>query len=163
RRNLGVGRFPQAGSRARLAYLPEMRMPEPPAPTHVPPPKPDDGQVTIALPSSQTGRPRVAPAAAPSDATHVVPAADPEGTVVPLYDLGRMPDRRPFFAMKLVHGRTFAELLRDRPTPASDLPRMLNVFLQVCQTVAYAHSQGVVHRDLKPGNVMVGEFGEVQV
>jgi serine/threonine-protein kinase len=83
--------------------------------------------------------------------------------VVPLYDLGRMADRRPFFAMKFVHGRTFAELLNDRATPAFDLPRMLNVFLQVCQTVAYAHSQGFVHRDLKPGNIMVGEFGEVQV
>src|SRR5262249_54366551 len=44
-----------------------------------------------------------------------------------------------------------------------DRPRFLKVFEQVCQTLAYAHSCGVIHRDLKPSNVMVGEFGEVQV
>src|SRR5205823_1900838 len=44
-----------------------------------------------------------------------------------------------------------------------DLPRFVAVFGQVCQALAYAHSQGVLHRDLKPQNVMVGAFGEVQV
>jgi serine/threonine-protein kinase len=83
--------------------------------------------------------------------------------VVPVYELGCFADRRPFFTMKLVRGRTLADLLADRPDPASDLPRFLSVFLQVCQTVAYAHARGVIHRDLKPSNVMVGAFGEVQV
>jgi serine/threonine-protein kinase len=83
--------------------------------------------------------------------------------IVPVHDLGTLPDGRPFFAMKLVKGRTLADLLRERPTPADDLPRFLGVFEPVCQAVAYAHSKGVLHRDLKPSNVMVGAFGEVQL
>jgi tetratricopeptide (TPR) repeat protein len=65
--------------------------------------------------------------------------------------------------MKLVHGRTLAEMLRDEPAGPERLPRLLAVLEKVCQAVAYAHSKGVIHRDLKPSNVMVGEFGEVQV
>jgi serine/threonine protein kinase len=83
--------------------------------------------------------------------------------VVPVYEVGRTEQDRPYFAMKLVEGRTLADLLQERPAPAHDLPRFLAVFAQVCQTVAYAHSKGVIHRDLKPANVMVGAFGEVQV
>jgi serine/threonine-protein kinase len=82
---------------------------------------------------------------------------------VPVHELGALPDGRPYFAMKLVRGRTLAALLAERPEPAHDLPRFLRIFEQVCQAVAYAHSRGVVHRDLKPSNVMVGAFGEVQV
>jgi serine/threonine-protein kinase len=83
--------------------------------------------------------------------------------VPPVHELGRLPDGRPFFALKLVKGHTLTELLRQRRGPADDLPRLLQVFEQVCQTVAYAHARGILHRDLKPGNVMVGAFGEVQV
>jgi serine/threonine-protein kinase len=83
--------------------------------------------------------------------------------VVPVHELGALPDGRPFLAMKLVEGRTLDDLLKQRPSPAHDLPHFLNVFLSVCQTVAYAHENRVVHRDLKPLNVMVGAFGEVQV
>ncbi|HKI38327.1 MAG TPA: serine/threonine-protein kinase [Gemmataceae bacterium] len=83
--------------------------------------------------------------------------------VVPVYELGRFADRRPFFTMKLVKGRTLAQLLKERSDLRHDLPRFLTIFEQVCQTLAYAHSKGVIHRDLKPGNIMVGAFGEVQV
>ena len=83
--------------------------------------------------------------------------------VVPVYELGSLPDRRPFFAMKLVKGQTLAVLLGRRDSPADDLPRFLSIFEAVFQTVAYAHARGVIHRDLKPSNVMVGSFGEVQV
>ncbi len=83
--------------------------------------------------------------------------------IVPVYELGTFADKRAFFAMKLVQGRTLATLLRQRPDPTVDLPRFLGIFDQVCQTMAYAHARGVIHRDLKPSNVMVGSFGEVQV
>ena len=82
--------------------------------------------------------------------------------VVPVYELGTLADRRPFFAMKLVKGRTLADLLAER-SAEPELPRFLSIFEAICQTVAYAHARGVIHRDLKPANVMVGAFGEVQV
>jgi serine/threonine-protein kinase len=95
--------------------------------------------------------------------------------VVPVYELGRFRDGCPYFTMKLVEGKTLATLLFERnllPTSQSnpgarrspeDLPRFLKIFEQICQTIAYAHSFGVIHRDLKPANIMVGNFGEVQV
>ena len=83
--------------------------------------------------------------------------------VVPVYALGRMPDGRPYFTMKLIKGRTLTALLAERKDVSDDLPRLLAVFEQVCQTLAYAHDRGVIHRDLKPANVMVGTYGEVQV
>jgi serine/threonine-protein kinase len=83
--------------------------------------------------------------------------------VVPVYALGRLADGRPFFTMKLVKGRTLAQLLAECRDPAAERPRFLHVFEQICQAVAYAHARGVIHRDLKPSNVMVGAYGEVQV
>jgi serine/threonine-protein kinase len=83
--------------------------------------------------------------------------------IVPLHAIGRLPDGRPYLVMKLVQGRTLAELLAERPAPDHDLPRFLSIFNQVCEAVAYAHSRGGIHRDLKPANVMVGAFAEVQV
>jgi serine/threonine-protein kinase len=83
--------------------------------------------------------------------------------IAPLYELGRLPDRRPYFTMKLVKGKTLAALLAARREATQDRPRLVGIFAQVCQTLAYAHARGVVHRDLKPANVMVGAFGEVQV
>src|SRR6202040_3656115 len=67
------------------------------------------------------------------------------------------------FSMKRIEGRTLADLLAKRSPPQADLPRFLKIFEQIAQTLAYAHSQGVIHRDLKPLNIMVGTFGEVQV
>jgi tetratricopeptide (TPR) repeat protein len=83
--------------------------------------------------------------------------------IPPVHDFGNLPDGRPFLAMKLIKGRTLQELLRQRSDPAADRGRFLAVFEQVCQALAYAHAHQVIHRDLKPGNVMVGGFGEVQV
>lgn len=84
--------------------------------------------------------------------------------IVPVYDLGRTDDGRPYFAMKLVKGRTLAELLEsDQEPSARQRAEWVAIFERVCQTLAYAHARGVIHRDLKPANVMVGAFGEVQI
>lgn len=83
--------------------------------------------------------------------------------IAPVYELGQFKDRRPFFSMKLVKGQTLSKLLADREDAAADRGRFIGIFEQVCQTMAYAHSRGVIHRDLKPANIMVGAFGEVQV
>jgi WD40 repeat protein len=83
--------------------------------------------------------------------------------IAPVYELGAFPDRRPYFTMKLVRGKTLSELLANRVGLSEGLAWLVGVFGQVCQTVAYAHAQGVIHRDLKPANVMAGAFGEVQV
>jgi serine/threonine-protein kinase len=82
--------------------------------------------------------------------------------IVPVHNLGRLPDGRLYFTMKLVRGRTLADMLGEG-TDVVRLPELLGVFEKVCQAVAFAHSKGVIHRDLKPANVMVGAFGEVQV
>src|SRR5262249_59142541 len=82
----------------------------------------------------------------------------------PVHNLGRLPDGRLYFTMKVVRGRTFADMLAEPGASAAEQQgARLGVFEQVCQAVAYAHSKGVIHRDLKPDNVMVGRFGEVQV
>jgi serine/threonine-protein kinase len=83
--------------------------------------------------------------------------------VPPVQELGWLPDGRPYFIMKLVQGKSLRALLRERPSPAADLPRWLAIFEQICQPLAYAHSHAIIHRDLKPANIMVGAFGEVQV
>jgi eukaryotic-like serine/threonine-protein kinase len=79
--------------------------------------------------------------------------------LVPVHDLGTLPDGRVFYAMKLVRGRRLDEHVRELRA----LPARLRLFERVCEAVAFAHAQGVIHRDLKPQNVMVGPFGEVLV
>jgi serine/threonine-protein kinase len=83
--------------------------------------------------------------------------------IVPVYEVDYLADGQPYFTMKLVEGQTLAELLARRPNAGADLSRWLGIFVQVCLAVDRAHSKGVLHRDLKPGNLMIGEFEEVQV
>jgi hypothetical protein len=80
--------------------------------------------------------------------------------IPPVYQVGTLPDGRPFLAMKLIQGRTLEQLLREQGPGEA---RWLGVFEAICQAVGYAHSRNVIHRDLKPANIMVGAFGEVQV
>ena len=79
--------------------------------------------------------------------------------IVPIHDAGRLADGRLFYVMKRVRGRTLGAHLRDNP----DLNERLRLFERICEPVAFAHAQGFIHRDLTPGNVMVGAFGEVMV
>ena len=83
-------------------------------------------------------------------------------SIVPVYELGRRKDGTLYYTMKLVRGRTLARALRDAESLRERLG-LLSHFVDLCQAIAYAHSRGVIHRDLKPGNVMVGEFGETVV
>ncbi len=85
--------------------------------------------------------------------------------VVPVHDLGLDDEGRLFFSMRLVQGRDFAQVIEalHARDPEWTLSRVLEVLVKVCDTMAYAHSRGILHRDLKPSNVRVGEFGEVYV
>jgi serine/threonine protein kinase len=89
--------------------------------------------------------------------------------IVPLYELGVTRNGVVYYTMRMVEGLTLSTVL-DRLRDNSPeflrrfgLPELLTVFQKVCDAVAFAHSRGVVHRDLKPDNVMIGEFGEVMV
>lgn len=77
--------------------------------------------------------------------------------IVPLYDAGVLADGRHYYAMRLVRGQRLDEWLATEPPLAA----RLRVFLRIAETVSFAHSQGVLHRDLKPRNIMTGAFGEV--
>ncbi len=82
--------------------------------------------------------------------------------IVPLYEAGRWPSGLPFYAMKLVEGRTLSAALSDAGGLAERLA-LIPVLVDVAEAMAYAHSRAIVHRDLKPSNVLVGAFGETVV
>jgi len=79
--------------------------------------------------------------------------------IAPVYDAGTLPDGRVYYAMRLIQGCRLDEFLRHEPA----LPARLRLFEKICEAVAFAHNRGVIHCDLKPQNIMVGEFGEVFV
>jgi serine/threonine protein kinase len=84
--------------------------------------------------------------------------------IVPLYDLGEREDGQLVFTMKLVEGKTLGDLIDELPRSALDtttIYTLLDVFLKVCDALAFAHSRGVIHCDVKPANVMVGDYGQV--
>jgi formylglycine-generating enzyme required for sulfatase activity/serine/threonine protein kinase len=83
--------------------------------------------------------------------------------IVPVHELGIDEGGRPYFTMRLVAGRQLDEIaaLARAGRDGWNLPRVLGLLVRLCQTLAFAHSRGVLHRDLKPSNVMVGGFGEV--
>jgi WD40 repeat protein len=83
-------------------------------------------------------------------------------SIVPVYEAGRWPGGEPFYAMKLLSGRSLARLIDSLQSLSERLAALPHV-LAVAEAMAYAHSQRVIHRDLKPSNILVGEFGETVV
>ncbi|HUG70429.1 MAG TPA: serine/threonine-protein kinase [Pirellulaceae bacterium] len=111
--------------------------------------------------------------------------------VVPVYGLGSHPDGRPFYAMRFIHGHTLQHAIDrfhagvevgTRSTNSTDIDpshsdshrqngefesfefrKLLGRFIDVCNAIEYAHSRGVIHRDLKPHNIMLGKYGETLV
>jgi serine/threonine protein kinase len=102
--------------------------------------------------------------------------------IVPVYGLGHYGDGRPFYAMRFIHGHNLEEAIKrfhkgetQNTTDKSRHPmydpgqrsvtfrELVGRFIDVCNAVAFAHSRGVLHRDLKPGNIMLGEYGETLV
>lgn len=79
--------------------------------------------------------------------------------IVPVHDAGVLPDGRVFYAMKYVRGRRLDEYAAE----TDSIRDRLRKFQAACDAVSFAHAHGVIHRDLKPQNIMIGSFGEVLV
>ncbi|MDD5728213.1 MAG: bifunctional serine/threonine-protein kinase/formylglycine-generating enzyme family protein [Victivallales bacterium] len=89
--------------------------------------------------------------------------------IVPVHQLGVFEDNGVYFSMKKVEGRDLRSVIRKLREGNKEflrkytLRQLLQIFLSVCNGVAYAHSKGIIHRDLKPANIMLGDYGEVMV
>lgn len=83
--------------------------------------------------------------------------------VVPIHDLGELRDGTVYYTMKRVDGVSLLDLLTSKAGKVEHRFDLLQMFLRICETMAFAHSRGVIHRDLKPRNIMAGPFGEVLV
>ena len=81
--------------------------------------------------------------------------------IAPIYDTGFDESGQAFFAMKLYEGDNLYEILRNKSSRDPDVSWILNIFLKVCEAVAYAHGQGILHLDIKPSNIRIDNFGEV--
>lgn len=89
--------------------------------------------------------------------------------IIPIYDIALDENGNPYFTMKALRGETLGEILGKLRSGDSACTakytrgRLLNIFMEVCNAINYAHSKGVIHLDLKPSNVVVGDYGDVHV
>lgn len=94
--------------------------------------------------------------------------------IVPVYGLGQYPDGRPYYAMRFIRGKSMRKAIDEFHNPSPDkvlddgerqleFRHLLGNFIAVCNTMEYAHCRGILHRDLKPDNVMLGDYGETLV
>jgi len=91
--------------------------------------------------------------------------------IIPVYEIGQRVDGSAFYSMKFIHGESLYDRLRkinrrddiDASAKMKERLKLLDHFIDICEAIAYAHSKGVIHRDLKPDNVMLGDFGETLV
>lgn len=81
--------------------------------------------------------------------------------IPPIHDVGLDRDGRPFYVMQLIEGESLREILARKGDQGWRLPRRLSAFLQVCGAVQFAHDRNLLHLDIKPDNVMVGDYGDV--
>jgi eukaryotic-like serine/threonine-protein kinase len=84
--------------------------------------------------------------------------------IIPIYELGLDKKDRLFFTMKKVQGKVLYELINEKELSQrtdKDIFRLTQIMIKVCDAVSYAHSKGVIHRDIKPDNIMVGSYGQV--
>jgi serine/threonine protein kinase/WD40 repeat protein len=82
--------------------------------------------------------------------------------IIPIYELGYRADGTLYYTMQFLRGQSIQDKLKDATTLQERLPLLTN-FLDACHAIGYAHSRGVVHRDIKPMNIMTGAFGETVV
>jgi serine/threonine-protein kinase len=89
----------------------------------------------------------------------------PHPNIVPIYDIGVRQDGTLFYSMPALSGRTLGSIVHslDDRTGPEKLPDLIDVFLKVCDAVSFAHHRGILHRDIKPDNIFVGDYGEVRL
>ncbi|UQA62322.1 bifunctional serine/threonine-protein kinase/formylglycine-generating enzyme family protein [Polyangium aurulentum] len=82
--------------------------------------------------------------------------------IIPVYDIGRLPDARPYYTMRIVKRQSLQDVL-TQPDLRRQWPlvRLVGAFVQISRALAYAHRRGVIHRDIKPENILLGDEGEV--
>lgn len=84
--------------------------------------------------------------------------------IVPVYDLGTLPDGQPFYTMRIVKQRSMRSVIGPEANREEwPVARLCTVFVQICRAMAYAHAEGVIHCDMKPDNVLLGDYGEVYI
>ncbi len=84
--------------------------------------------------------------------------------IVPVYDIGHLGELGLYFTMKFVEGRTLSSIVKEHPLggmSSGRIAELLDIVIRVCDALAFSHNRGILHCDLKPANIMVGDFGQV--